>query len=193
MDSNTVKKEPENIFDLTKLAPFELDVELKKASTIINIDEQTKLLNGFVEISREKWDNLKFNDHIRYLRVDGTFRKGGFFKNSWIGTYGKNKGKNCVQLGSNKSIKSTSWSLCFDDINKIWKNENITGAATSNVNNNSEKNIDSGLKNTVDTLQETVQYMSKSIEQLKIDMLKINNEQKRIINLIMKFHGIKRS
>ena len=39
--------------------------------------------------------------------------------------------------------------------------------------------------------EETIQYLSKSLEQLKIDLLKMNNEQKRIINLIKKLHGIK--
>jgi hypothetical protein len=55
------------------------------------------------------------------------------------------------------------------------------------------KEIDQELQNTVNTMQETIQYMSKSIEQLKIDVLKNNNEQKRIINLIKKLHGIKSS
>jgi hypothetical protein len=41
---------PENIFDLSKLAPIELDHEIQSASNIITIDEQTKLLHGYVEI-----------------------------------------------------------------------------------------------------------------------------------------------
>lgn len=175
----------ENIFDLTKLAPIELDHELQQASTIINIDEQNKLLEDYTEILRDKWDNLKVSDCIRYLRKDGSFRRGGFFKNSWVGTYGKQKGKKCMQIGSNITYKSTTWTICHDDIDKIWiKNNNKPSTS---------KESDNELKNIINTQQETIEYMTKSIEQLKIDSLKINNEQKRIINLIKKLHGIKSS
>lgn len=180
------KKKEENIFDLTKLAPIELDHEIKKTSSLINIDDQNKLLNGFVELLRDDWNNLTVNDYIRYLRKDGSFRRGGYFRNSWVGSYGKNKGKKCIQISSTRSFKSTSWSICLDDIDKLWKcDENIGVAATG------EKKIDSILQEKINTHEETIQYMSKSIEQLKIDLLKINNEQKRIINLIKKLHGIK--
>lgn len=193
MDGDENKKKPENIFDLTKLAPFELDIELKKPSTVIDIDEKNKLLRGFTELPREEWDNLKYNDHIRYLRADGTFRRGGYFKNSWIGTYGKNKDKRCIQLGSSKTTKVTMWSLCHDDLQKIWKSDTTYKEGSNNTITGGAKEIDQELQNTVNTMQETIQYMSKSIEQLKIDVLKNNNEQKRIINLIKKLHGIKSS
>lgn len=183
--------EPENIFDLSKLAPIELDHEIQIASNIITIDEQTKLLNGFVEIPFDDWGKLRHNDFIRYLRKDGTFRKGGYFKNAWVGTYGKNKDKNCIQLSSGSSFKSTNWSICIDDIDKIWKKENEGGSQYNNDNGNGEKIINTEILNTIKSHEETIQYLSKSVEQLKIDLLKMNNEQKRIINLIKKLHGIR--
>lgn len=195
MNGEENKKKPENIFDLTKLAPFELDIELKKQPTVIDIDEKNKLLTGFNELPVEEWDTLKYNDHIRYLRNDGTFRRGGYFKNSWIGTYGKNKDKRCIQLGSSKMSNTSMWSLCYDDIHTIWKNTTVYKKKSNNDTDitGEAKEINQELQNMVNTMQETIQYMSKSIEQLKIDVLKNNNEQKRIINLIKKLHGIKSS
>ena len=206
-------EEPENIFDLTKLAPIELDHEIQNVSNIITIDEQTKLLQGFVEVPFDDWGTLIYSDYIRYLRKDGTFRKGGYFKNSWIGTYGKNKDKSCIQLSAGSSIKSTTWSICFDDLDKIWKKENEFSARNSGGGNGcgggcvggggngcgggcvggggNEKNINTETLNMIKSHEETIQYLSKSLEQLKIDLLKMNNEQKRIINLIKKLHGIK--
>jgi uncharacterized protein YydD (DUF2326 family) len=183
------QKKDDNIFDLTKLADIERDHEIQKASSTINIEDQNKLLQGFVELLRDDWDKLSFNDYIRYLRNDGSFRRGGYFRNSWIGSYGKNKGKKCIQISATKSFKSSTWSICLGDIDKIWKcGENISGGGGGTPN---EKKIDSILQKKINTQEETIQYLSKSVEQLKIDLLKMNNEQKRVINLIKKLHGIK--
>jgi hypothetical protein len=198
MSTEEIKKEEikkENIFDLSKLAPIELDHEIQKSSSIITIDDQVKLLVGFNEMPKSDWGTLKMNDFVRYLRKDGSFRRGGYFKNAWTGTYGKNNGKECVQLSSSKSFKGNTWSVCHDDIDKIWKNADtqIKGASVNNTSNNGQesKNIDPEILENISKNQESIEYMSKSMEQIKIDILKINNEQKRIINLIKKLHGIR--
>lgn len=180
-------KPKDNIFDLTKLAPIELDHELQQTSTIITIDEQNKLLEEYDELPCEEWGNLTLNDCVRYLRKDGSFRKGGYFKNSWIGSFGKQNGKKCMQLSSAPHFKSAKWTVCYNDLDKLWVKKN-NQICTSNPTA-----VDPELKNIINAQQETIEYMSKSVEQLKIDMLKINNEQKRIINLIKKLHGIKSS
>ena len=193
----TKKKETkkENIFDLSKLAPIELDHEIQKSSSIITIDDQVKLLVGFNELPKSDWGTLKMNDFVRYLRKDGSFRRGGYFKNAWTGTYGKNNGKECIQLSSSKTFKGNTWSVCHDDIDKIWKNADtvIKGSSVNNTSNNGQesKNIDPEILENISKNQESIEYMSKSMEQIKIDILKINNEQKRIINLIKKLHGIR--
>jgi hypothetical protein len=198
MSTEEIKKEEtkkENIFDLSKLAPIELDHEIQKSSSIITIDDQVKLLVGFNELPKSDWGTLKMNDFVRYLRKDGSFRRGGYFKNAWAGTYGKNNGKECIQLSSSKSFKGNTWSVCHDDIDKIWKNADtqIKGASVNNTSSNGQdpKNIDPEILENISKNQESVEYMTKSMEQIKIDILKINNEQKRIINLIKKLHGIR--
>jgi hypothetical protein len=190
MDKNTKKEKQqhtENIFDLTKLAPLELDHELKHASTVISSDDRVNMLIGFDELKSDDWDSLQIHDFIRYLRNDGLFRKGGFFKNAWISTYGKQKGKKCIQLSTSLNFKSATWVICLQEIDKIWKKK---GSGESNV---LTQRVDSELVTKVNNQQETIQYMTKALKQLRIDLLNSNNEQKRIINLIKKLHGIKSS
>ena len=72
----------------------------------------------------------------------------------------------------------------------IWKCEDNNYPVSTNEN---EKKIDSDLYEKINKQQENMNYMAKCLEQSKVDILKINNEQKRIINLIKKLHGIKSS
>jgi predicted nucleic acid-binding Zn-ribbon protein len=183
----SLKKEEENIFDLTKLAPIELDCEIKKSASIVSIDDQNKILEDYTEIPKEKWDSFKYNDFLKYLRNDGTFRKGGFFKNAWVGSYGKSKDKKCMQLASSKNFKATTWTICCDDIDKIWKKNNDS----TNSTESNKETVDPKIMEKINENSESIQYLTKSMEQFKIDIIRINNEQKRIINLIKKLHGIK--
>jgi hypothetical protein len=177
-----MKKEStnENIFDLTKLVPIEKEEEIKKSYAIITESDREKLLAGYSEVEESEWGSIVINAHIRYLRKDGAFRRGGYIKGHWIGTYGPKKGKNCIQMINNLSgYKPTNWNVCVDDITTIWIRED----APKNINiiNSSSTNEQS----------ESIEFLTKQMEQLKIDMTRMNNEQKRIINLIKKLHGIK--
>jgi hypothetical protein len=179
------KSDDSNIFDLTALVGIQNEQELKKTVNAVSIDDQTKMLQNYNEVDRDQWDKIHPSSHVRYLRKDGLFRRGGFIKNSWVGLYGTSKGKKCLQLSSSPSYKSTKWTICLDDIEKIWK-RNPTSVTTC------EKNIISPeLNTTIQSNKESVEYLVRSVEQLKIDISKINNEQTRIINLIKKLHHIK--
>ena len=169
IDSNTKK---ENIFDLTKLTPIVIQQEVKvDKEKKISLNEQNILLKDYIELPKNKWSDINIGDHIRYLRKDGLFRRGGFFKSSWVVQTGKNEGKQYIQLNTSL-YNGKSWTVSYDDLDKIYI-KNIIQNSRINTKNN-----------------ESIEYLNKSIEQLKIDMLKCTNEQKRIINLIKKLHGI---
>ena len=179
------KKEPENIFDLTKLAKIELDHEVKPKAAMISSEEQQKLLNEYAEVPREDWIKLTDGDIIRYLRKDGIFRKGGLFKNSWIGTSGRNKDKHCIQMApliskynNNGNNNGNTWTICHDDIDKIWKKKRLTLEIPQE-----------GSKMSI--MEEKIEFLTRTTEQQKIDLLKLKNEQTRIINLIKKLHNIR--
>jgi hypothetical protein len=184
MSSNDIKKDAENMFDLNKLPDIEDDYEIKKSASIISTIDQNKLLEGCVEIPRDQWDDLKYHDFVKYLRKDGCFRKGGYFKNSWVGNYGKTKDKKCIQLASSKNFKSTMWTICHDVVDKMWKTKDVEI-------NNTHNTMSPEIMTMINEHNESIVYLSTSMNNIKTEMSRLNNEQKRIINLIKKLHGIK--
>jgi hypothetical protein len=179
------KSDDTNIFDLTALAGMQNEQEIKKTINTVTMDEQTKMLQNYHDVKNADWETIPQSSHIRYLRKDGSFRRGGFVKNSWIGLYGNSKGKKCLQLSSSPGYKSTMWTICLDDIEKIWqKNPTVATAGEKNI-------ISPEMNTTIQSNKESVEYLVRSVDQLKIDMSKITNEQTRIVNLIKKLHNIK--
>jgi len=180
------KTDTTNMFDLSSIIGIQNEQEIKQASTIVSADEQKKLLQDYEEVDVNKWNDIQPPAHIRYLRKDGAFRRGGFVKNVWVGIYGNTKGKKCIQLSSSIHYKSTKWTVCFEDIDKIWiKKEVFSGG-------NDEKNIISPeVHNTIQSSKESIEYLTRTVDQLKIEIAKINNEQTRMVNLIKKLYNIK--
>ena len=115
------KSSSTNIFDLTVLSGIQNEQELKKNINIVSLEDQAKLLTDYNAVNIADWTSIPKGDHIRYLRKDGSFRRGGFVLNVWVGTYGTSKDKTCIQLSSSPYYKSTKWNVCIDDIDKIWK------------------------------------------------------------------------
>lgn len=172
-DKNGCKKE--NIFDLTKLAPVEIQKEVESIAKKITVVDQEKLLKNYEILPRDLWDTLIIGDHIRYLRKDGMFRRGGYYKGSHITQDGKNEGKTYIKLSPSPMYNIKAWTVPHDDLEKIYKKK------TNGVTQITKSSVDNS---------ETIEYLTKSVDQLKIDMLKSSNEQKRIISLIKKLHGI---
>lgn len=172
-EKNGCKKE--NIFDLTKLAPVEIQKEVEPISKKITVVDQEKLLKNYEILPRDKWDTLIIGDHIRYLRKDGMFRRGGYYKGAHITQDGKNEGKPYIKLSTSPMYNIKTWTVPHSDLENIYKKK------TNGVIQLTKSSMDNS---------ETIEYLTKSVDQLKIDMLKSSNEQKRIISLIKKLHGI---
>ena len=185
---DTNKNDTTNMFDLASIIGIQNEQEIKQASAIVSADEQKQLLQNYEEIDVNKWSDIQPPVHIRYLRKDGAFRRGGFVKNVWVGINGNTKGKKCIQLSSSMyyTYKTTKWTVCFDDIDKIWRKKEVFSVGTN------EKNIISPeVHNTIQSSKESIEYLTRTVDQLKIEIAKINNEQTRMVNLIKKIYNIK--
>lgn len=178
-----IKEEPENIFDLHAIVPVVKEIETSTKSSIITSENQHKLLTDYIEVPREKWSSLPNRIHIRYLRKDGNFRRGGFIKNIWSNVKNDSTTAEFFQLSTTLSYNSKNWKVPFSSIDKVWK--------TKKFNDGSEK-IDQFSK-TAESNTEQIEYLNKTIDQLKIDVAKLSNEQTRVINLIKKLHHLGRS
>ena len=175
-----------NMFDLTSIINMQNEQEIKQAEHTISADDQQKLLQNYEEVELDKWPDIQPSSHIRYLRKDGAFRRGGFVRNVWAGLYGNTKGKKCLQLSSSQNYKSTKWTVCLDDIEKIWKKKEIIASVEKNI-------ISPEVHNTIQASKESIEYLTRTVDQLKIEISKINNEQTRMVNLIKKLYNIKTS
>lgn len=184
-DNKKTKVAPDdaNIFDLTALVGIQNEQEVKKKDNTITPEAREKMLQNYSELNNTEWESIPILKHIRYLRKDGAFRMGGIVKNLFIGLYGTSKGKKCIQLASSPDYKSTKWTICLNDIEKIWQKNNDTGS--------SDTNLSPEIKNKIQSNNESIEYLLRTVEQNKIDIAKIVNEQTRIINLIKKLHNIK--
>ena len=190
MEGGSKGNKKENIFDLTKLVSMENEEELKKTSTEISSGDQDKLLENYVEVPQEDWDKIPKKTHIRYLRKDGNFRRGGFVRANYVSSYGDNKGKKSIQLASNMSYtKAAKWTISLDEIDKIWK-KNISDISGSSGNITDTQIND--MNNTIKNNTELIEHLTKVVEQLKIDNARISNDQTRLLNLIRKLHPKRR-
>jgi hypothetical protein len=176
----------EDIFDLTKLVSMENEEQIKIEKNLINDEDRVKLLQDYVEVNPDDWDKIPKNIHIRYLRNDGLFRRGGFVKNFWVTTYGNYKGKKCVQLAASMAYRSKKWTVPLNDINKIWKKHN---SELNQINDDVEmvKKV-TEVENKLEKATETIDYLLQSVEQLKISLKQSQNDQQRIMNLIKQIH-----
>lgn len=186
--NNNEINDNENIFDLTKLVSMENEEQVEIEKNLINKNEQEKLLQNYIEVDKNNWDKIPKNTHIRYLRNDGLFRRGGFIKNIWINSYGTKQGTKCIQLASNMTYKAQKWTVSINDINKIWKKNDIeliqnnenTDIITSRINILSE---------TIEKNKENIDYLLKITDQLKLTLKQTQNDQQRIMNLIKQIHN----
>ena len=83
-------------------------------------DEIKKLLVGYIEVSKNKWSDIPLGSHIRYIKTDGTFVRGGFVTNHW-----QNKeGKPFIHLANN--IKKgtpnyATWPMAHEAVARVFK------------------------------------------------------------------------
>jgi hypothetical protein len=167
-----MSKNSSKIFDLKLLAGSSSnDIEIKKNTlTEINKEDQNTLLIGYELVDKNEWKNLQQATHIRYLRKDGLFRKGGYIKAIW------NTDNNIrIDLVTNFNYNAISWSIYSNNVEKIWKK----------TSENIEHSI---INNDLIELKEKIDDLDEITKILKIEIQKIINEQKRLIELIRKIN-----
>jgi len=178
----------DDIFDLTKLVSMENEEQVKIEKNLVNDDEREKLLQNYIEVLRDDWEKMPKNTHIRYLRNDGLFRRGGFVKNFWVTSYGNYKGKKCIQLSSSIDYKSKKWTVPLNDINKIWKKNNPHQPNVDNIIDTEMSKRVAEAEHKLEKNTENIEYLLQSTEQLKISLKQTQNDQQRIMNLIKQMH-----
>jgi hypothetical protein len=154
-----------NPFDLTKLISNDKLIEKQKyKADVYTLEEQKQMLKNYTKIPREKWLEIPIGSNIRYIRKDGEMRKGGYIQ--YIDPNGQFMSISAINVSNGKH-----WKLPLNGVQEIWK---YTGETLN-------KDI---LPNKPDDTQEIILSLKEEIRQLKIEIQRVMNQQKRIIKSI---------
>lgn len=108
----------------SKLEPGEIVVSVSGGkrdaikSTKYSKDEIDKMLNGYVSLPQKSWAALDHGAHVRYIRLDGRFVRGGF-----VSGYSMQNGRRLLTLanGFNATAKGYSvWTIGLDSIKQLY-------------------------------------------------------------------------
>lgn len=158
-----------NPFDLTKLVVAGGLVEKQKYKPdTYTTEEQKEMLRDYVKVAREQWLQLPIGTNIRYIRKDGEMRKGGFIQ--YIDPEGKFMSISVINVANGKH-----WRLPLDGVAEIWKSN--LGAKIAAVN----ASVSATTAAAPTDIQEILAALKEEIRQLKIEIQRVMNQQKRII------------
>lgn len=160
-----------NPFDLTKLVVAGGLVETKKYKPDTYTPEEKKeMLNGYICVPKERWLKLEVGTHIRYVRINGEMRKGGYVQ------YIDPKGDYIMVSAINIGNQSKCWKLPLIGVSEIWRSSGSGVAAnlpmariTPTIVVDKDKHIAA---------------LEEDIRQLKIEIQRVMGQQKRIIQSV---------
>lgn len=159
----------ENIFNLAQLTPISNDVE---SPTGNQIDD--KLLQGYTEVDKSMWDKLPYKTHIRYLRTDGTMRKGGYIKGVTQTTDKSNKDTFKFDLVSNFLPGAISWQLYAGSVEKIWKKDSNDIMPQQDIPDLSD------IKDDMSFCKQQIALLAKEIQKNSADILRLTQFLKKM-------------
>ncbi len=116
-----------NPFDLSQKSqtqqaarPAESKVPKKYPSTKYTSEQIRELLKGYMRVDAESWSDIPTNSHIRYIKKDGSFVRGGFVTNHWLNKTGKKFIH--VANGFNKNAQGyKTWPVAHENVSQIYK------------------------------------------------------------------------
>ena len=92
----------------------------KNKTESFSTDEINQLLDNYTEVPSNEWHNLHIGDHIRYMKSDGDFKRGGFIRK-------KSEEKDVYFLLENFALgskttnsKYISWTMHLSNVSKIF-------------------------------------------------------------------------
>jgi hypothetical protein len=177
-----------NPFDLTQfVSGGKLTEKSKYKPEIYTATEWRDMLQGYEKVSPGEWAQISVGTHIRYVRKDGEMRKGGFIK------YADPNGKFLSISSADTNVNSNAphWKLPLDGVAEIWKI--MDGAhvrSTSTTSTHTATHSSAGppathsSANGPTSIQESINRINNEIEQLKGEIQRVLNQQKRIIKSI---------
>jgi hypothetical protein len=125
-----------------------------------------KLLHGYVSIPQNTWAALDHGSHVRYVRLDGRFVRGGF-----VSGYSLQNGRRLLTLanGFNATSKGYSvWTIGLDSIKTLYvKKAFVPTALRVKASPHSQTKTPE-----IATLKKTISDMQKRLKKLECKSIK---------------------
>lgn len=166
------------MYDLSKLVSQNNDVEVKGALQSKTPPDP----HEYELVDRQNWEKIPKKTFIRYQKKDGAIPRGGFVRSIWRSSDETDNVR--IELSNGFGANSLSWNVFTKNLDKIWRK--IHAEEEIEVEPEEIK-----LEVKIKELKKDVDFCRDSIEQIKIEIQKINNEQIRVVKLIKKLHNLK--
>jgi hypothetical protein len=167
----------DNPYDLTKLVTMGGLIEKHKYKPeVFTGEEQKEMLRGFERVPKESWTMLAVGTFIRYIRKDGEMRKGGYIR--YIDPAGEFMSVSLTPPAQ----QSKTWRLPLSGVAQIWRS---LGPVVDGVVMQTQVRTRQPQPAAMSTdLADTVAALKEDIRQLKIEIQRVMNQQKRIIKSV---------
>ena len=129
-------------------------------------DQIRGLLNGYIQVSPNKWSDIPVSSHIRYFKKDGTFVRGGFVTSHWL----NKEGKSFIHLANSFKKKSTgyaTWPMAHESVSKIFKKIDSKNGIEMDVVRNKTTEIIGQINKLVDVVKEQKNRLDSQEADLK--------------------------
>lgn len=154
----------ENIFDLenndscnltTMIPQIEKNLENYKCKKYTK-KEIVEMLKNFVLIPQHEWATLNRDSFIRYERMDGNFRRGGYIINNYFDTKIQ---EHKFKLISDSSLPPNPqynpiWQVKFKDLRRVWKKLVSPSNVEMGLIDNKFQECDSKIQNIQDEIRQ---------------------------------------
>lgn len=149
-----------------KRSPIIVDNKKKKWKKTTYTPEQIKeLVEGYIIVPPDKWDDIPIGSHIRYIKNDGVFVRGGFVTSHWL----NKENKQFIHLANSFKKKNqgyATWPVAHESVSKIYKKVD----RDSNIEMDVVRTKTSEIINEINKLVSVIKAQKKRIDKQDADI-----------------------
>jgi hypothetical protein len=141
-------------------------------------DQIRELLNGYIDVSKALWSDIPINSHIRYIKKDGSFVRGGFVTSHWL----NKESKPFIHLANSFKKRSpgyATWPMAHESVAKIFKKTDAKSGIEMDVVRGKTTEIISQINKLVDIVKQQKNRLDAQeidIERLQLIIKKISSK-----------------
>jgi hypothetical protein len=129
-------------------------------------DQIKTLLQQYMEVSADKWADIPINSHIRYIKKDGTFVRGGFLTSHWL----NKEGKPFIHLANSFKKRTegyATWPVAHESVAKLYKKQDAKSGIEMDVVRTKTTEIIGQINKLVDVVKQQKVRMDAQDEEIK--------------------------